>query len=329
MRKEEAAIGGAIYNNQAFGSLAAQLLRANMDPEALRTNAVLLKDEWKLLDDKVVDISRVRLVGAADLISRGLVLNITNGLGTTVLETQNASDMSAADLNMDAIAPGAKDRLKFDIGYLPLPIIFKDFDISARVLNASRRGAQPLDTRQAAIAAKLVAEKVEEILFTGASTYTFGGGVIYGYMDHPSVQTGSLTANWDATAADPLADILAMKQKSITAKHYGPWIVYIPTAYDALLDDDYNATYPSITIRNRIKQIAGIEDVKVADKLTANNVLLVEMSEDTVRMVIGMQPTTLQDEAHFGLLSKFKIMTIMVPQIFADQDGNCGIVLYS
>lgn len=328
---EKAEFAGHLLGGKAFGGLATRILAANGDPKQLRANTTLLKDEWKEMDKKVVDVARVRLVGVNDLVSRGLFLNITNGLGKTVLETQTASDMEAAELNMDAIAATEvkKDRQEFDIGYLPLPIASKRFDISARVLNASRSGSTPLDTRQAGIASKLVAEKIETVLFTGASTYTFGGGTLYGYMDHPSRITGSLTANWDDSSADPVADVIAMKAAAVAKKKYGPYVIYVPTNFEAYLDEDYNSTYPSKTIRERILSIGGVEDIKVADKLTADNVIMVNMDEDSVRVVIGLQPTTLQEEGNFGMNVKFVVMAIMVPQIFVDQDSNCGVVHYS
>lgn len=326
MGKQVEAAVDAVFRGKAFGGLAARLLKAGMNAQALRTNDTLRKDEWKELDKKVVEISRIRLVGASDLIGRGLVYNLTNGLGTTVLETENVSDFEDADMNMDGATPGAKDRPEFDIGYLPLPIVHKGFDLSIRVLNASRRMGQPLDATMAGLAAKKVSEKIEEILFVGASTYTFGGGTLYGYLDHPNRNTVSLGTNWDASGATPLANVLDMKQASITAKHYGPWMLYIPTAYDHVLDDDYSTSYPNASIRNRIKQVAGIVDIKVADKLTANNVVLVEMAEETARMVVGMQPTTVEWESQGGMITHYKVMAIMVPQVRADQDGNSGIV---
>jgi hypothetical protein len=319
-------------NGQPFGSMAAKLLAANMDPRALRTNDVLLHEEWKLIDDKVVAVARKRLVAAADLINQGLFLDIPNGLGVTVLGTQTSSDMSAADLNMDAIAPGAKDRPKFDIAYLPLPIAFKDFDISARVLGASRRGQMALDTRTAAIASKIVAEKIDSVIFNGASTYAFGGGTLYGYVDYPDAAAVTLDTEWDAsgmTGALILADVLDLKQALIDMKKFGPYMVYVPTNYDHVLDADYSSNYPNVTVRTRIKMLDNVLDCKVGDSLPDDTVIMVDMTEDSVRLVIGMQPTTMQDESNFGLLAKFKVAAIMVPQIFSDADGNCGVAILS
>jgi len=283
------------------------------------------------MDEAVIDVATQRLVGVGDLVSRGLTYNLGNGLGTTVLEYEDVSDMNDAQLNMDAQSKGQKDRVEFDINYLPLPITHKDFDISIRVLEASRKLGRPLDVTQAMVASRKVSELVETTLFTGASTYTFGGGTIYGYMDFPQRNTVSFSvAAWDASAATSagvLADVIAMKAASVNDRHYGPWVLYIPTAYETVMDGDYStATSTVTTLRERILQIGGIQDVKVADFLTADNVVLVEMSPETVRMVIGMPMTNVEWDTPGGMISNFKVMTIMVPQLRADQDDRCGIV---
>lgn len=339
-----------IFKGQASGPVAARLLANGMNVNALRpwidpggcsyvnangkserilgVNATLRKDEWKHLDETVVQIAQQRLVGVNDLVSRGLVYNIPNGLGTTVLEYEDVSDLTTAEVNMAGETRGRGDRLEYDLNYLPLPIIHKDFQINARVLEASRRMGQTLDSAQAAVAARKVAEMAEQILFIGSGTYTFGGGTIYGYIDHPDNNDVTMTLAWDDSSKTGeliVDDVLTMKQASITDRHFGPWILYVPTGYDALLDDDFKAN-SDLTIRNRIKQISGIEDVKAADFLTAANVLLVEMRPETARMVIGMQPTTVEWQTEGGMIFHFKVMTIMVPQIRADQDDRSGII---
>jgi len=330
--KQIAAAVDGIFKGKAFGGVASRLLQSGMSANALRTNDTLRKDEWKHFDEAVVKISQQRLVGVNDLISRGLFLNIENGLGTTVLQFETESDIEPAEINMTGSSRGANDRPTWDIGSLPLPIVHKGFQLNIRVLNASRKVGQPLDTTLAQMAARKVAEKIEEILFVGASTYTFGGGTLYGYVDHPQANSVTLSINWDAsskTGALILADVIAMKQASITDRHYGPWVLYVPTAYETVLDEDYSTSYPNVTIRDRIKQIGGIVDVKVIDLLTANTVLLVEMQPETARMVIGLQPTTLQWDTEGGMVNHFKVMAIMVPQIRADQDDRSGIAVLS
>lgn len=324
----------AFYRGQAFGDVAHVLAANGMNPNALRrmgANATLRKDEWKTLDESVVAISESRLVGVQDLISRSLVYRLPNGMGTTVLEYETQSDLNAAMMSIDGEAEGGNDALNYEIGYLPLPITSKEFKISSRKLESSRKLGQPLDVSQAQVCARKVAEKIETTLFTGAGTFTFGGGTLYGYTDHPSrnlvsfASSGEYWDDVDVTGSAILSQVVEMKQASINDKHYGPWILYVPTNYETKLDEDFK-TNSDLTIRARLKQIDGIQDVKVADSLTADNVVLVEMQPDTARVVIGLEPRTIEWQARGGMSLHFLVLAIMVPQIRADQDGNCGIV---
>jgi len=295
----------------------------------VNATATLRKDEWKQMDDAVLFAAQERLVGVTDLYSRNLVYQIGNGLGKTVLEYEDLSELTAAELTMDAVTPSQKDRPQYDLKYLPLPIVHKDFSYNIRALSASRNGGMPLDTTTAALAARQVSEKVEDMLFNGASTYAYGGGTLYGYVDFPSANSVTLSVNWDASAKTGeliLDDVRDMKQASIDAKHYGPWVVYVPTAYETVLDDDYKAASDK-TIRQRILEIEGITEIKVVDKLAANTVVMVQMTSDVVRIVEGLPMTTVEWQEGGGMTTNYKVMTIMVPQIRADQAGNCGVTL--
>ncbi len=314
-----------IGGGQGHGPVAQKLLACGMKVNALRTNATLRTREWEQLDTTVVQIAKQRLVAVNDLISRGLSYNL-NGLATTVLQTENVSDMEAAELSMDGATEGQRDRVVFGSVYLPLPIISKDFTINSRLLNISRKLGEPLDTTQAGVASRLVAEKAEDMLCNGASAYTFGGGTIRGYTDHANRNTVSLAVSWTtATGAQIIANVIDMKQASIDDRHYGPWFMYIPTAYETPLDADYVSGYPK-TIRQRILEIDGIAGVRVADKLAANNVILVELMPETARMVVGLQPTTVEWETKGGMVLHYKVMAILVPQIRADQDNRSGVI---
>jgi len=320
-----------IYKGTGSGAAAARLLANGMDVSALRTNDLLLYDEWKEIDKAVLKAYQQRLVGVADLEARGLTYNIPNGLGKTVFAYQNASDIEAASISMDGVTRGQRDRQKYDISYLPLPIVHADFSFSIREIEASRNGNMPLDTAMAEAAARKVAEKVEEILFQGASTYTFGGGALYGYADFASRNTGDLTGAWSTSAVDGseiLNDVLTMKQALISDRRYGPYALYVPTAYETTLDDDFKANSDK-SIRQRIQEVSGIEIVKVADFLTAGKVVLTQLASDTVRIVNGLDITTVQWETEGGMKVNFKVMCIKVPQIQADQEGRCGVAVYS
>lgn len=295
----------------------------------MQTNGTLRRDEWKQLDEAVLAISESRLNGVQDLIDNGLTYNLGNAMGTTVLEWHDVSDALEADLTMDGVTRARGDRPAYTTNYLPIPIIHADYEINARVLAASRNMGNPLDTTLAERAARKVNEKLENMLFTDTD-YEFGGGKISSYVNYANRNQVSLGANWDASGKTPediLQDVLDMKKASINAYHYGPWMLYIPTDYETVLDEDYDTSGTSTqTIRQRIEAISGIKGIKVVDALPDDNVLLVQMTSDVVRLVRGMGIQNVQWTVEGNFITKYKVMTIQVPQIRADQDGNCGIV---
>lgn len=332
---------------QANGSVAQKLLQAKFDVNVLRpwqddqgrsfitTNSqkfqanasTLRKDEWKRLDEVVVKVAPKRRVGTADLIARGLTYSI-GGMGKTVLETEVQSDAMEAQLSMDGATRGKRDRPQYNIGYLPLPITHSDFQISARQLEASRNGNTPLDTTSAELATRRVVEKIETMLFQGASSYAFGGGTIFGYKDYTYRNSVSIGANWDdsaASAATILANVIAMKQAAFDDRYYGPYILYVPPNFELVLDEDYSTSYADVTIRDRLMKLSGIEAIRTCDFISNDEVFLVQMTPDVIRLVEGLGITVLEWESEGGMLINYKVMAIQVPQIRSDYDNRCGI----
>ena len=348
-----------ILNGQGFGDVGLKLMEANFDPNILRpylgkdgrtvfvnmiqpdgkikavrianVTTTLRKDDWKLMDDAIVKVSKERLRAIADLRAAGLTYTIPNGMGKTVFDTETMSDIDPASVSMDGLRKNANDRPVFELTSLPLPIIHKDFSFSLRQIMASRNGGSPLDTTSAELAGRRVIEEMEKMLLgvsTVADLYSFGGGTIFGYTDYTNIITRNTTAptavGWVGRTL--LTEVMAMKQDSQRAFHYGPWMLYFSSDWDEYLDDDYKAESEK-TLRNRVRDIEGIIDAKTLDYLTGTfEILLVQFTSDVVRLVEGMDITTLQWSSEGGLLLNFKVMAIVVPQIRADQNSKTGIV---
>ena len=299
------------------------------------TNATLRRDEWKTLDDAIMEVSRQRLGGVDDLISKGLTYNLVNAMGTTVLEWHDVGEAMEADLTMDGISRGKGDRLIFQHNYLPIPIIHVDYEINARVLAASRSLGNPLDTTSAERAARRVIEKVESMMFTNTS-YSFGekdtrsNNTIYSLVNHPDRNLVTMGTHWDdlvsTIGATIVGQVLQMKQSAINDYHYGPYMLYIPTNFETTLDKDYDTVTPGTTIRERILKIAGITGIKVIDTLPTDNVLLVQMTSDVVRLVRGMGLQNIQWGEEGNMVTKYKVMTIQVPQVRSDQNKRSGVI---
>jgi uncharacterized linocin/CFP29 family protein len=318
-------------SGKVFGNVAQRLFANGMNPAALRTNATLPMEVWKQFDTAVLKVARQRMPCVGDLISRGLTYPLSNALGKTVLAYQKMTDIADASLDMDALTENYRDRATFTWGYLPIPICHADFQISARDLAASRNGDMPLDTTMIELATRKVAEKIESVYINGSNTFNFGGGVIYGLHDFTPAATGSLSAHWDhtaATGATILKDVVTMKAAINAKKHYGPFMLYVPTLFDPILDQPFNA-YTGTTIREQIKKVDGIQGILAADSLPADHVALVEMDQSTVRIIEGMQPTPIEWDSKGGMNLNYKVMAILVPQLRADVDSNTGIAVYS
>lgn len=315
------------------GSVAMRLLQNGMNVNALRTNEVLHADEWNQFDTAVVDVARVRLGAIGDLITRGLSYPLTNALGTTVLQWEQASDMTDASISMTGLTENERDRMQFTLKSMPIPIVHKDFRLSVRQLEASRRTGETLDTTQARVVARIVAEKNERLLFQGASL-TSGGGTLYGLTTFPQRNTGGLTVDWSnvaSTGAQIVADVMIMMGALVADNMYGPYILYVPTTYYNKLSEDYKAASDR-TILERILAIPGIAAVMPTPYLTGGvngQVVMMQATSDVVDVIDGIQPTTVMWESAGGMEINFKVLSILVPRLKADSTTQCGIAHYT
>jgi hypothetical protein len=299
------------------------------------TNATLRVLDWIQLDEAVIKAAKPRLRAAKDLREAGLVYQLPNGIAKTVMQYQQQSDISGATISMDGLRESESDRPVFSLLNFPLPIIHKDFQFPLRQVLASRTGYSPLDTTTAELAGRRVAEQIEQLTLgttnsalLGSATYAYGGGTIYGYMNYPNRITYSITqptaAGW--VPQNTVDDILQMKKASQAAYHFGPWMLYFGLGWDPYMDDDYKPTYNDVTLRQRIREIDGIIDARTVDYIPDMSLIMVQQTTDVVRMVIGMDITTVQWESHGGLQLNFKVMCVMVPQLRTDINNNTGIV---
>jgi hypothetical protein len=339
-----------------FGSVAERLLAHNGDFNALRpysnekgqgtfinvrnaegkyeakfvsnAPATLRKDQWKLIDDAVVESAKPRLRFVADLRAAGMQTVLENGMSRVVLEYETMGDISPATISMDGMRESERDRPEFDIRGIPLPIIHKDFWYSTRQILVSRQGGTPLDTTTARLAGRKCAEEAEKLALGVSSSYSYAGYTVYGLTNFPSRNTHTMTLPTDGgwTGTVFVSEILAMIAKSQADQQYGPWMLYHSPSWSPYLDADYSATKGDNTLRQRTLQIDGISGMRVLDYLTGYQMILMQMTSDQADIIVGMEFTTLQWESHGGMRQNFKVLGIIVPRFRSDPDGNSGIV---
>lgn len=311
----------------------------NLDLPFPVTNATTLrKDEWIELDRVVVRAARSRLRAWSDLLSRSSFGGF-NAMSKMILEHETMSDPGAAHVDMDALTGGqTNDGPKFQLEGLPLPITHSDFWFSRRRLLVSRNTGTPLDSTMAEASARRVAETIEQTLIGTLTGTTYGvaanynnAPTVYGYLTHPDRLTyTTLTTPNGSNGSTTVDEVLAMVEDLNDANFYGPFMLYHSTDWDKFLDDDYRAQ-DTRTLRQRLRQIESIQDVRRLDFLTSTNnpytMILVQMTQEVARAINGMDITTVRWESQGGMRLNFKVMAIQVPQLRSDFNGNMGLLV--
>lgn len=307
--------------NEGGNPLGAQAMRPVL---GMHHNALLSHDEWVEIDQTVVETIKVGLVGIQDLISAGLTKRL-GGLGTLLSGYEQLSDMTEADVSMEADIPGKEDAQTFEAQFVPIPIIHKDFRISLRRLEASRRMGEGIDTTQAAAATRVVREKMESILFNGHGKQ-LGGYHIYGYTNHPKRIT-SVTPQGDfGTAGNGYKSFVKAVNYLATQGFEGPFNVYIAnTQYGELLNllgsvNDYN----ELTVIQR--QLPMIKEVKRTSELTDGHLVFVQMDKEVVDLAVAEDVTPVQWDEMGGMLTRFRVMAALAPRIKFDANDKCGVL---
>ena len=302
-------------------------------------NAQLLrKDEWAQLDSVVIRAARQRLRAWADLAAANTFGGF-NAMSKLVLEHETMSDPGEAIVDMDGLTEGRTDSPKFQLEGLPLPITHSDFWFSSRRLAVSRNSGTPLDTTMAGNAGRRVAEMIEKTTIGVVTGVTYGVAASYGqtptvwgYLNHPQRNTKSdCTAPNGTNGTTVLSEWLAMRDTLYGDNFFGPFMVYVDSAYDRYLDDEFK-TNSDKSLRQRLLEIDGVAGIRRLDYMTptltgyTSSLIWVQMTEDVARAINGMDITTVQWESIGGMRLNFKVMAIQVPQLRADFNGNMGIL---
>jgi uncharacterized linocin/CFP29 family protein len=296
------------------------VLGLNADPFA--EQATLRKDEWEQIDARVNEVMRQRLTVVSDLRGRGLVTRVS--LGTVLRRTERLADMDDAEVSFDGDTAPQRDRPDFLQEVIPVPVIAKDFEVNWRQLAASRERGEPLDVTAAALAARKVADKIQDLFANG---YGLGPGTNPASTDGLSIPglsnaASALTvsgSDWATSGTNIIADVVNMLETAYNANLFGPFLLYVPKNYWAALQDDYSTSKGDRTFLERIRAFDNIEDVRPLDSLAAGtagaaNVHLVQMTEDVWDLTEAQDVTTVQWEKN-PFVTKFRVLFVGGPHI--------------
>lgn len=349
---------GKTYNKPINVEVPVSRLIQNGTWTPIYNASILRPEQWREIDRRVYTATRQRLRGWSDLLGASSY-TIPNAMGKLTLEYYAIDDVGEAVLDMDALTPARNFRPSQKLRSMPLPIIHSDFSFSQRELMVSRSGGgSGLNLQLAEMAGFKIGEMIEKMLFgiegSGFQYGTISNGLyahdgnsqLYGYLNHPNRLASATLPVPDGTNGQEIVDkVIQMREALYANGYFGPFIVYHSTDWDRWLDQDYvwnetngaNWAYgvnPTMTLRDRIKKIGGIMDVRRVDYLTpaashAYTLLMVQMTSDVVQAINGMPITTVMWETMGGFEVNFKVLCIQLARFIFDFNGKMGVAHYT
>ncbi len=179
-----------------------------------RKSAPLTGEEWNRVDDAVVKTASKMLVGRKMIEVLGPLGPGVYSLPYTIFSGRNPAgfDMTGdrADLTVEA------DRRQT----VNLPILFKDFKVFWRDVEADRHLGIPLDVSIAAVAAADVAMQEDDLIFNGSQQLG-----VEGLLNAEGRLTVSL-GDWQQ-GGGPLADAVKALNALTSAGNYGPYAMAV------------------------------------------------------------------------------------------------------
>jgi hypothetical protein len=278
---------------------------------ALVENGVLREDATKQIEETLTSVARRDLVAVADLRAAGLTVPLNN-IGITSFEFNRVSPVGEATQSMSILNLGDKDLATLARTAIPVPVTASQFEMDARMQAAGGNVGESVSLTNVEEHTRAVAEKLEDTLVNGSSVI-LGANTLPGYTNFSSREQVSFSDGaWSVASSleSAVTDVLAMRTALRENGFTGPYILYVPSNFDGVLDEDYKANSDR-TLRERLLSINGVSQVKVLPSLADSNVLMVQMTRSVVQAAIGQDITTVTWDMYGGLASHWAILAVM------------------
>lgn len=305
----------------------------NAKGEAVETSnaASLRKDEWLAYDTKLVETAQSPLDFVNWCESAGLTETLPNALGTLEIMYETVSDTEGAVMAMDFAGQSQDSDVQYSEDYVPVPVMFADWELSRRRLEASRNGTGPaLDTTIMVKKARNLREKIEDTALN--ASYKDGRGALYGLLTFPYNFTASSGTKWtDAgkTGKQIYTDVKALVKKMNDENYFGGFSLLISNDYAAKLDDDYSNDKGSNTIKERILKMAAIDEIVTIRDFPADKVVIMRKDKEAFHIKKGMPLTMWETSTNHDSRIKFRIGAIEFPMMKHDFNDKTPIYVHT
>lgn len=297
--------------------------------QVINADGTLRHEDFKKIIEEVVEVRRRSLNGIADLIAARLTRQ--EALTTQLVGYENINEFQAAKRDMNP-TNYQDNNTDFAEAFIPLPITHQSWSIPWRQNGFAYKNQLGLTE-----SVRQVGESLEDMLFNGASDIrvSVAGGTpvqIYGYANHPNrVQVA--ISDWSDLATNAtkiVPETIAMIRqafKTNASARPDSIMMYVGNDIWSSLQEDYSSAKGDRTFIERLKAIVEIADVKPAEKLSAKDVVLVEMERRSVELAIASDVVTVPHQRMGAMDDQvFTTYAAMVPIIKVDRNNRTGIV---
>lgn len=303
-----------------------------------RANAVFPDEEWKSLDNRLLEVAQNNLLLVNQLRNRGLTR--TADLSTLIFEYEKAvaDDPSDATVSMGLEARG-QDAMPGgrQLAGVPLPIVHKSWHINARTMRtagASGTSAN-INTRPMETAADGVFNTIENMLYNGWN------GQVDGYSV-PGLLTESNRnrfggTDWSDTTnvtneqvrGDILTAVEALEDDSYEPENVG-YIMYLPRDGVQTLRRRRVGTDNRNSLLSEFDRDYGdFIDIEWTSNIPAGNAVMLKPVPEVLELVMASDIQNVEWSSHAGFTTHMKVMASITPLVKSDTAGQSGIVHFT
>jgi uncharacterized linocin/CFP29 family protein len=188
-----------------------------------RKSAPLRDQDWARLDEAVVSVAKRTLVGRRIIEVLGPLGAGVYSMPYSVFSGKTAVGVDLVGENADFVVEAAARK------NIILPVLYKDFKLFWRDVEADQHLGLPLDVSTAAVAANFVAMKEDDLIFNGSTDLGHTGLLMT--EGRSTVKLG----NWEENGG-AINDVLKGIKLLTEAGHFGPYaMVTSPKLYGRMV----------------------------------------------------------------------------------------------
>lgn len=289
----------------------------------------------QIIDQAVIRVGRQRLVLVNDLLAEGLTRPLPNWMSVMEIGVDKVNDTGQAIRTMDLDVRGEREVQDRSRSIIPVFATHDDFSFGAREMAAAERVGQPLDTSHVEQATRNVNVAIEDQAINGIP-FSVAGNSAPGILSNPAntytYVAGKPWTDPTKTGAEMLADLQNMIAMAKLHGYYGPFNLYVPSAYASALNNNYvsGTTTFQETILIRLQQVqAGGRGIQIreVDLMPANRIALIQMTNNVIDVIVGQTPTEVSWTSGNGWRRYFVVLACMITRVKVDYNGGSGIVV--